>query len=343
MAKDPQLRFDHREIAVIFSLFVFVSLLMFTVGIVVGKGIAQAKYEAILLKDVDLPALHAPQHKDADSHGAPHQEAHGGALAPIEAEGHGNDADKHEDRKPAENHDEHGAKPAEGAQGEAGHGEAAHEEKPKAMDLGTTSLKEAPKHAKDESDLVMKNPKVKQLFDEEPAHKPAAAAHGAPAKKEEHKATGHEEKAAAHDAKPVAHDAKPAENHEEKKEAAHGDVHGPKEAAHEAVKEAPKKEESQGRAPASRYPQSLAKGKFTVQVGSYPTEKDAAERVEMLKQKGFRHSYFTTKEIGDKKEIWYRVWLGYYPDLKTAQQSGEMLQKENEIKNFLVRKADGEQ
>src|SRR4051812_11923043 len=43
------LRFDHREIAVIFSLFIFVSLLMFTVGILVGKGLAQAKYEGVLL------------------------------------------------------------------------------------------------------------------------------------------------------------------------------------------------------------------------------------------------------------------------------------------------------
>jgi DedD protein len=37
-------RFDHREIAVIFSLFVFVSLLMFTVGILVGKGLAQSQH-----------------------------------------------------------------------------------------------------------------------------------------------------------------------------------------------------------------------------------------------------------------------------------------------------------
>ena len=38
--KNPSLRFDHKEIFVIFSLFVFVSLLMFTVGILVGKGLS---------------------------------------------------------------------------------------------------------------------------------------------------------------------------------------------------------------------------------------------------------------------------------------------------------------
>src|SRR5947209_3699116 len=50
------LRFDHREIAVIFSLFIFVSLLMFTVGILVGKGLAQAKYEGMLAAQVRLAA-----------------------------------------------------------------------------------------------------------------------------------------------------------------------------------------------------------------------------------------------------------------------------------------------
>jgi hypothetical protein len=46
MNKQPTgLRFESREIAVILSLFIMVSLLMFTVGIVVGKGLAQAKFE----------------------------------------------------------------------------------------------------------------------------------------------------------------------------------------------------------------------------------------------------------------------------------------------------------
>ena len=44
------LKFDHREVVVIFSLFVFVSLLMFTVGIVVGKGLTLAKYEGKLAR-----------------------------------------------------------------------------------------------------------------------------------------------------------------------------------------------------------------------------------------------------------------------------------------------------
>ncbi|MBY0371765.1 hypothetical protein K2X33_13860, partial [bacterium] len=45
MKPKSTLRFDSREIAVLFALFIFVSLLMFTVGIMVGKGLTQAKYE----------------------------------------------------------------------------------------------------------------------------------------------------------------------------------------------------------------------------------------------------------------------------------------------------------
>src|SRR4051812_30158452 len=61
--QQPSLRFDHREIAVIFSLFVFVSLLMFTVGILVGKGLAQAKYESSRMIDstpVDISRREPP-------------------------------------------------------------------------------------------------------------------------------------------------------------------------------------------------------------------------------------------------------------------------------------------
>ncbi|MCB0405523.1 MAG: SPOR domain-containing protein [Bdellovibrionales bacterium] len=46
MSRQTALRFDHKEIAVIFALFVFVAMLMFTVGILVGKGLTTARLEA---------------------------------------------------------------------------------------------------------------------------------------------------------------------------------------------------------------------------------------------------------------------------------------------------------
>ncbi|MEZ4749894.1 MAG: hypothetical protein R3B54_04500 [Bdellovibrionota bacterium] len=45
MSRQTALRFDHKEIAVIFALFVFVAMLMFTVGILVGKGLTTARLE----------------------------------------------------------------------------------------------------------------------------------------------------------------------------------------------------------------------------------------------------------------------------------------------------------
>lgn len=46
MSRQTALRFDHKEIAVIFALFVFVAMLMFTVGILVGKGLTLARLES---------------------------------------------------------------------------------------------------------------------------------------------------------------------------------------------------------------------------------------------------------------------------------------------------------
>ncbi|NDC24484.1 MAG: hypothetical protein EBZ49_10220, partial [Proteobacteria bacterium] len=62
------LRFDSREIAVIFSLFIFVSLLMFTVGILVGKGLAQAKFEGIPVASSPSPERQVTSADSASSH-----------------------------------------------------------------------------------------------------------------------------------------------------------------------------------------------------------------------------------------------------------------------------------
>lgn len=83
---------------------------------------------------------------------------------------------------------------------------------------------------------------------------------------------------------------------------------------------------------------SFPKGQFTVQVGSYLSEPEANERIEELKKFGFPHAYFSAKELGDPKMVWYRVWLGYFSTVESARRSGEWLQKRGEVKSFLVRK-----
>lgn len=73
----PPFRFDKREILVIFSLFVFVSLLMFTVGIVVGKGLTQIKYEKTI-SGLEKPlndSSNEMQPLDKLSNNIPHEES----------------------------------------------------------------------------------------------------------------------------------------------------------------------------------------------------------------------------------------------------------------------------
>lgn len=235
MNKGPSsLRFDTREIAVVFSLFIFVSLLMFTVGILVGKGLAQARYEAMLVAASQRAASVAK-------------------------------ADAAEDR---------------------------------ALEETVAST------ARPASPMV---PLVSALAENPKAPEPKADRAAAPAKVETAKAGP----------TPA-----PAKNGAKKPSLA---------AMGAPVPQVP---------PSASQPESFPSGKFTVQVGSYPTEKDAVERVQALKKLGFPYAYFSAKQLGDQKETWYRVWLGFYPDFDSAKKSGERLQERGEVRNYLVRKAD---
>ena len=85
---------------------------------------------------------------------------------------------------------------------------------------------------------------------------------------------------------------------------------------------------------------SFPKGLYTVQVGSYLSEPEANERIDELKKLGFPHAYFSAKELGDPKMVWYRVWLGYFSTPESARKGGEWLQRQGEVKSYLVRKHD---
>jgi cell division septation protein DedD len=86
-------------------------------------------------------------------------------------------------------------------------------------------------------------------------------------------------------------------------------------------------------------PVSFAKGAFSVQIGSYPNEKDASERVGALKKIGFAHAFFSPKEIREKNDTWFRVWLGYLQNEVQAKEAGQALKDMGEIKDYLVREA----
>jgi cell division protein FtsN len=250
MTNQPSaLRFDHREVAVIFSLFIFVSLLMFTVGIVVGKGLAQARYDTMLANR----ALITPE---------PQAPAPAPATTVTEPE-----------RTPAQS-------PAE--------------------PIPTGPLKLIPKvqgpvpvdpAAAKEAESLVKNPKIRALLE-------GYESGG--------KSGGHAKAKAAAPATSATKD--------------------PRATASIPLSVPP--------------PPSFAAGPYTVQVGSYPTKADAADRINQLKTMGFEHAYLSVKKFGDGKEIWYRVWLGYYPDMESAQKSGDYLQQRGEVNNYLIRKSD---
>jgi len=262
------LRFDHREIAVIFSLFIFVSLLMFTVGILVGKGLAQARYEALILKTAGAgapPAAAAGAHAEAHGHAAA-QIASPVTLPPTGSSVSTSPPPAQIVAEPA--HPEERVITAEEPTPEHAPVKPIPKEKSDAGMLGN--------HLKDaetaEAEALLSNPNVKRLIDQTPDTKAPPFS-------------------------PVV--------------------------AGKAGTAAP--------GPA---------GNYTVQVGSYPDRQDAEARLESLKKQGFPQAYLSAKELGDQKEVWYRVWLGYFPDLQSAIKNGEILQQRGEVKNYLVRKVD---
>jgi cell division protein FtsN len=279
MAKEHSgVRFDHREMAVILSLFVFVSILMFTVGILVGKGISQHQIAAAPHTGTLASEEHASAHNipSGTSVSTDHAGEHAGDH------GHSKEAaEKHEGPGHAE--DDHSGPPkvgiTEGSHEDRQLAEAKSPEplelvpaKPRSKDV-RGELEEFPKTK--EMIAALKNPKLQSLYE------------GSQTKKRETASVS----------------------------------------AEVSAPSAP-----------TRVPTSAAQGKYTVQVGSYPSQKEAEERVGALKKLGFPHAFFSAKEL--TKDTWYRVWLGYFPDAEAARQGGIVLQARGEVKNYIVRASD---
>jgi cell division protein FtsN len=262
MSNKPALRFDHREIAVVFSLFVFVALLMFTVGILVGKGIAQAKFDAAA-------------------------GAHGGAVAlPVHEPKLEPIAGEHEEIEEA-----HKVPPS--AKNEASHED--HELVQKAADVPPL-LAAKPEKKEDELELIPLGPQKTDWNGMSLRNQPP--------------------------------------NDDTKKL-----LQNPKiEALTEKGTGASRQTAAIGST--DKEGLSFSNGTFTVQVGSYPNQKDAEERVKALKGLGFAHAYLSAKDLGDSNGTWFRVWLGYFPTYEAAKKSGDKLQARGEVKNYLVRKAE---
>lgn len=280
----PALRFDAREIAVIFSLFIFVSLLMFTVGILVGKGLTQARYEGKLaigpvssiepLIKRDSPHSGASVSMGAKSHGSSdhgagggHETAAAGHAAPTETAHNAvtDDGEAHQE-----------------ATAEKSHANVAATTPSPDPSIKLIPLKTPPPKATGtslsdpttEAEALLKNPKILSLIEPEGGDPEAKA------------------------------DRKPA-------------TATPNKSAPAAVKDT-----------------------YTVQVGSYPNETAARERVDALKKMGYPQAFFSSKELGSANGTWFRVWLGNYPTYASAKKTGDELQAKGEVKGYIVRKAD---
>lgn len=291
MKPKTSLRFDSREIAVLFSLFVFVSLLMFTVGIMVGKGLTQAKYE------------NAPESQTAPGHDVADSPEHSGSSVSM---GHVPQPAAHSEKS------------------ENAHGKEAH----------------APEHAVPSAE-----------------HAPAHGEEKVAAKPHDPDTHANNEGGWGHDAEPAQHASKPAEKiklvplnpaqpeqmgtalSEKNTREANQLLKNPKILS---LLEDEPVAVTRGRKPSSATPVTSKPASpgatYTVQIGSYPSETAAKERVDTLKKMGFTGAFFSAKELGASSGTWHRVYLGQYPSAEVAKQVGDQLQAKGEVKNYIVRK-----
>lgn len=272
--KQPNgLRFESREIAVILSLFIFVSLLMFTVGIVIGKGLAQAKFEgeAQSFNTVPESPLSNPSSQPQTSSSVsinspvPH-------LPSVESK----ISDTPEIPAKLDTLETPEADEPLKLQPKTQSSLAVREEQDK-WELGS------------ETESLLDNPMIRDLFEEKSG---VAQAKKQPSKK--------------------------------------GDI------AIERDFSNLQAERSTASLPAVSG--GASSGPYSVQIAAYSEKSQAEERVESLKKMGYSHAYFSSVNLGENKETWFRVWLGYYPSFESAKSGGKSLQARGEVKNFLVRK-----
>lgn len=301
MAKNTSgMRFESREIAVILSLFIFVSLLMFTVGIVVGKGLAQAKYAGTIPPE----ASHERQLSSSPmpEPPTPHETAPTGTSVsshpPIIENKTPPVAEAVATPEPHPTSETHWAKaPLE---------ESPKKDEPEPLELKTKKSGSLDVHQdlqadylNEETEKVLKDANLADLFEAEPTTAPIA------------------------------------KNRAKK---------APQVASKDESVERDFSQLNTERSVASAAPistsKSFSKGTYSVQVAAYSEEAQALERVDALKKLGCPHAYFSPIELGENKEKWFRVWLGYYPSFESAKAGGEALQARGEVKNYLVRKTE---
>lgn len=177
---------------------------------------------------------------------------------------------------------------------------------------------EAPEH-KEEGGYKTYNKKDAKKGKKEEAHATAPAAHDDHAAADAHAAPAHG--AAAHAAPAASATADAAS----------------KAAAKVAEGKAPTDGKKEERKPQSVLPSvaSSAVGKYAVQVASYADEKEAKTHAADMKAKGFNAFYLPAAVNG---RTWYRVLVGLFTNMKSADEFRAQLMKEAGTKSAIVQK-----
>lgn len=154
------------------------------------------------------------------------------------------------------------------------------------------------------------------------SHEPSSKTHSEPKAKNSHETT---------------HASKPQEKHEAKQKTSHHSAVD--KAAHRVAHgKAPIKDAQKARQPDSVYPAGVASsavGKYTVQVASFASEKEAQEQAAHLKSKGY-HAFYIPAVV--KGNTWYRVGIGLFASRKLALEYQGTIQKEAHLSQAIVQK-----
>lgn len=90
----------------------------------------------------------------------------------------------------------------------------------------------------------------------------------------------------------------------------------------------------------SSLPRNLASspiGKYTVQVGSYPTEEEATKQTERLKKEGLSAFFVEAKvKAGDTTKTWYRVSVGLFATKKEAEGQMNSMVADKKVPSAIV-------
>ncbi|MCB0411215.1 MAG: SPOR domain-containing protein [Bdellovibrionales bacterium] len=135
---------------------------------------------------------------------------------------------------------------------------------------------------------------------------------------------------------------KEAEHHEAPKKAVHDDHHAKNDHGDTAADKIAGHQHLKGEVKTARKPSSIlpsvssaSVGKFTVQVASYATEKEAQNHAKTLKDKGWNAFYIPAEVSG---RTWYRVSVGLFDSSTSAKSFQDELRKEANITSSIIQK-----